>query len=208
MTSHFLLVGLPRLRCLRAGVGAISAHAATRRRSSERSRPCTRRTTAVFDSVGVVFETAPQIPARHRAVRTPGFADLRIRSGVGLLAQPVEPLDGVDDAEIVDRQHVGPPQPEHQEHLRRPAAEPLHLDDRVDHLVVGHRGERSSGQLAARDLRGEVAQVGRSSGGSGRPGGTGRRSAPSGSGVARRPASARPAVRGSSRPLWSRSAAR
>jgi hypothetical protein len=49
---------------------------------------------------------------------------------------------------------------EHQEHSRGPAAEPLHADDRLDHLVVGELVQRVRGQFPADELRGEIAQVG------------------------------------------------
>ena len=53
------------------------------------------------------------------------------------LAEPIRSLHGLDDAEVADRQHVGPVQPEHQEHLRRPATDALDARQRRDDLVVG-----------------------------------------------------------------------
>ena len=82
-----------------------------------------------------------------------------MRAGVGLLPQAVEPLDRRDDPEVADRQHVRPAQAEHQEHLRRPSAQPLHLDDRLDDRVVVELVQRGDRQLAALHLRREVAEI-------------------------------------------------
>ena len=48
---------------------------------------------------------------------------------------------------------------EHEEHLRGPAAEPLDLDDGLDHGFVAQLMERVNRQLSARDLRGEIPEV-------------------------------------------------
>ena len=40
--------------------------------------------------------------------------------------------------EVVEREHVGPQQVEHQEHLRGPAADAAHLHQVVDHFLVVH----------------------------------------------------------------------
>ena len=75
------------------------------------------------------------------------------RFGVGPLAQSVQPLHRVDDAEIADRQHVGPMQTEHQEHLGRPAPEPFHRHQPLDHRFVVERVELVELQPAVGDPR-------------------------------------------------------
>jgi hypothetical protein len=50
-------------------------------------------------------------------------------------------LDGFDDAKVPDREHVGPVEAKHQEHLGRPAADSLHARQCLDHVIVGHRIE-------------------------------------------------------------------
>src|SRR5262245_33671915 len=105
------------------------------------------------------FGYPPQIPARHRPIGLPAPAalgDLRragyVRSGAErdseALAQPV----------VLGRQDVRATEPEDQQHLRRPAADPPHLDQSLDDLVVGHRrqlGERR--QLAVDDPLGQIS---------------------------------------------------
>src|SRR5262245_30555364 len=125
--------------------------------ASRRSTPSPRagrRRFPVLD--GRVLETPPQIPARDRAVRAPGLADLLDPIGSRFLAQAVQPMDRVDDAKVVDRQDVRPVKAEHEEHLRRPPAESFHLDDGLDDFVVGELVKRVDGQLAGRDFRSEI----------------------------------------------------
>ncbi len=107
----------------------------------------------------MALQASPQIPARNRTIRTPGFADLVQPIRRRRLAQAVGLLHGLDDAQVAHRQHVGPVQPEHQEHLRRPAADALHLGQRDDHLVVAHRLERVQRQRAVVHPGAEVAHV-------------------------------------------------
>src|SRR5438874_9734598 len=108
---------------------------------------------------GRVLQTAPQVPARDRPIRAPGFSDLANAIGLWLLPQTVEPLNRCDDAEIVDGQNVGTPQPEHQEHLRRPASQTLDFHDRLDDVFIAQLVERRNRQLTADYLRRKVAQV-------------------------------------------------
>ena len=84
---------------------------------------------------------------------------LRMRSASGFLRRPIDVLDRVHDAEVANRQHVGPVQAEHEEHFGRPPADALHLRQRGNHLVVGHRLERVERQRAAQNLFGEIAEV-------------------------------------------------
>jgi hypothetical protein len=50
--------------------------------------------------------------------------------------EPVDPLHGIRDPEVSNGQHIGPVQPEHQEHLRGPAAESLHRGQPFHHDIV------------------------------------------------------------------------
>src|SRR5688572_154955 len=110
-----------------------------------------------MDDLGI--EASPQIPARNRTIRTPGFANpvqairrRRFAKAVGLLHR-------LDDAQIVHRQHVGPVQAEHQKHLGGPAADAFHLGQRRDHLVVGHHVEPVQRQRAVVHPGPEIAHV-------------------------------------------------
>src|SRR5882762_265556 len=84
------------------------------------------------------IQALPQIPARKRAVRHPGPGDLLHLRGLGHSAFAVVPADRSLDSEISGGEDVGPPQREHQEHLRRPGADAFDLGQMGDHLVVGH----------------------------------------------------------------------
>ena len=64
------------------------------------------------------------------------------------------------NAEVEVGKDVGPTEPEHEEHLRAPASDPLHADERRGHLVVRHRVERLDRELAGGDLRREILDVG------------------------------------------------
>ena len=98
-------------------------------RTGQVSRPI--RPTSAFDRDGrwhgLVVEAAPEIPGRHGSVGPPRLADLAQPLGLRPRAQAIRPLHGDHDPQIADGQHVGPMQPEDQEHLRRPAANALDL---------------------------------------------------------------------------------
>ena len=100
-----------------------------------------------FLSVCHRYQDATERYGRHAS---PIFS---MRFGVGPLPQPVEPLHRDDDAEIADRQHVGPMQAEHQEHLGGPAAESLHRDQPLDHRFVGQRLELVELQASVASMR-------------------------------------------------------
>ncbi len=75
-------------------------------------------------------------------MRPPGFRDplhlLRFRQ----LRQPVLPLHRGPNPQIRHRQHILPPQCEHEEHLHRPDPDPLHRRQMRDHRLVVHRRQR------------------------------------------------------------------
>jgi hypothetical protein len=106
-----------------------------------------------------VLERAPEVPARHRAVRAPLRADLLHVLWRGTFALAIRALDRVLDPEIQLRKHIGAAKPEHEEHLRRPSSNAFHLHEMGDEIVVGHPFHLVQGKLAARDLGCEVSHV-------------------------------------------------
>src|SRR5690606_23348350 len=106
-----------------------------------------------------VVEAGPQIPARDGSIRTPRLADSREPFGGWRLSKSVGAFHGIDDPEIAHRQDVGPLKPEDEEHLRRPAADPLHLRERRHDVVVRQRVERLQPQRSVADVRTQVADV-------------------------------------------------
>ena len=69
------------------------------------------------------------------------------------LSHPVRALDRVLNAEIELRQHIAAAEAEHEEHLRRPSADALHLDEMLDQVIVSHRLDGVEWQRARLDLR-------------------------------------------------------
>ena len=117
------------------------------------------------------------VPRRHRTVGRHASPIFRSRSGYGRLRSLIGPLHGATDAEIADRQDVRTLQPEDEEHLCRPPANPLHLDQRLDDLLVAHQSSASRSS-AGGYLGAEVAQIRCSSAGSSRPREAPRRQSP------------------------------
>src|ERR1043166_7449038 len=83
-----------------------------------------------------ILQRPPQIPAGDGAVRAPLRADLLHVFRQRTLALPIGALDGVLDAEVELREDVASAQPEHQEHLRRPAADAFDLHQMLDQILV------------------------------------------------------------------------
>src|SRR6185437_5426107 len=88
----------------------------------------------LFGKLRVAVERTPEVPAGHRAVRAPPGADLLHLFRGRPFAHPICPSDRVLDAEVELRQHVAPAESEHEEHLRRPAPDALHLHEMRDEL--------------------------------------------------------------------------
>jgi len=61
---------------------------------------------------------------------------------VGELAQPVGGAKAGAHAEVIDRQHVGAVEVEHEQHLHRPAADSAHLGETLDDRRVVELLER------------------------------------------------------------------
>src|SRR5262245_31400893 len=109
VTSHFLLSvccarGVTSAHTRTTSVAIVRFIASTLPSAFFGARPGRRRFPVLFDRY--VFQAAPQIPARDRAVRAPGLADLLDPIGSRFLAQAVQPMDRVDDSKVVDRQDV------------------------------------------------------------------------------------------------------
>ena len=71
-------------------------------------------------------ETRPQVPTGNGSIRPPRLPDFRQALGRRQRAKLIRSLDGFDDAEVPDGQHIRAMQAEHQEHLSRPAPDSLH----------------------------------------------------------------------------------
>src|SRR5688572_14500761 len=136
--------------------------------ASDTVSPATRRTrsagTRILFIIGVsserlVVEAGPEIPARDRTIRTPRFADSHQPVRRRRFPEPIGTLHGLDDAQVADGQHVGALQAEHQEHLRRPAADAFHRRQRFDHLLVIHGVQRLDRQRAILDAGAEIAKI-------------------------------------------------
>ena len=84
-------------------------------------------------------DRAPQVPRRDRSKRRPARAVLGERARRRHAAQSIGEAKSVAHAEVVDRQHIGPPEARHQHHLHGPAADAAHLRDAFDDLVIGER---------------------------------------------------------------------
>src|SRR6185503_7866871 len=83
-------------------------------------------------------ERAPQVPGGDRAPRAPAVAQLAHPAERDLPALEVGHADALLQAEVVEREHVGTQQVEHQEHLRGPAPDSAHVGELGDDLLVRH----------------------------------------------------------------------
>src|SRR5215212_5444330 len=110
--------------------------------------------------IGRVVQAAPEIQAGACAVWPPRLRDRLHLRGLGRRLEAVRPHDRVAHPEVTRRQHVGPVQGEHQEHVRRPLADALHRRELADDLLVGQLGEPVELQLAGDDALGQGAEVG------------------------------------------------
>src|SRR5215213_7755747 len=90
---------------------------------------------------GSVVERAPQIEAGEGAVGPPFLREFLQLLRAGQVLHPVGDLYGPPDAEIADRDNVRPTEVEDQEHLGGPGADPVHLDELRDHVLVGELRE-------------------------------------------------------------------
>jgi len=63
---------------------------------------------------------------------------------MGELAQPVGGAKSGPHSKVVDRQHVGAPEVEHEQHLHRPAADPANLREALDDRGIVELLERGA----------------------------------------------------------------
>ena len=87
-----------------------------------------------------------------------GSAMRSISSGRAAL-EAVGALDRPPDPEVADRQHVGAPQLEHQEHVDAPRAEPLTVESSAITSSSESSSRRSSSSSPVDDVLGQRAQV-------------------------------------------------
>src|SRR5438094_9101504 len=87
------------------------------------------------------------------------FADGVDFLGRGQVVEPVEALNGSPDAEVTDRQDVGPLQGDQQKHISGPPPEPAAGRDLRPDLVVRKRVEMVDLQLAGNDMLRQRAKV-------------------------------------------------
>src|SRR4051812_1715403 len=96
----------------------------------------------------------PQVPARHRAIRPKRLSQLVHAFGGWPLAKTIELRHAFLNSEISGRPHIEPTQMKHQEHLRRPLSDSVHLgqvlgDQRIRQAVEIGEGERARGYSRA-----------------------------------------------------------
>ncbi len=94
-----------------------------------------------FYSAPTFAETSPQIPAGNGCVRLPPRRYLFHFGGLRQFVQTIGLLHGRANPQIGDRQHIPPAQREHEEHLRGPLPDPLHLRQVLDHHRVFRIGQ-------------------------------------------------------------------
>ena len=111
----------------------------------------------VSDGHGV--EGAPNIPSRDAAVRRPRSGHLARIAAADGLAGKIVPADAVDQAHIVQWQHIGPQQVEDQEHLGGPAANATDRDQFANDGLVVHPLPGSDMHSAGVEMQGQVNQV-------------------------------------------------
>src|SRR5579864_8659176 len=79
---------------------------------------------------------APKIPARDGAIGRPASPVFGERLGCRLRAFLESESEALADTIIVDRQHIGAAESEHQEHLGGPAADATHRGEALDHRRI------------------------------------------------------------------------
>src|SRR3954471_12588688 len=94
-------------------------------RFSSSATGCSKSRKVVFTSVfyGNRVERAPEVPGGHRAPRPPRFAQALHRLDGDLPTLEVGKADALLQPQIVQREHIGTQQVEHQKHLGGPPAD-------------------------------------------------------------------------------------
>src|SRR3990170_2090624 len=119
---------------------------------------------AILAQAGLVLyrhrvERAPEVPGGDRAPGAPAFTKLAHPRQRDLSALEVGDADPLLQPEVVEREHVGPQQVEHQEHLGGPAADAAHVGELGDDLLVAHPRPVARVDLAVDEVLREVGDV-------------------------------------------------
>src|SRR2546423_5662255 len=101
------------------------------------------------------------MPGCNSTVGRPLGSDFQYPFGLGQLPEVVRPLNAFLNSQVQVRQHIGPPQPEHHEHLCSPAPDAFNLRKCRDNLVVGQLMERLDWKLSRCDTRTQILEVSR-----------------------------------------------
>src|SRR5438046_2014397 len=109
-------------------------------RFSSSATGCSKSRKVVFTSVfyGNRVERAPQVPGGHRAPRPPCLAEPLHGPEGDLATLEVRKADALLQPQVVEREHIGAQQVEHEEHLRGPAADAAHFGQLLDDRLVVH----------------------------------------------------------------------
>ena len=92
-------------------------------------------------------------------IRRPGVAHLARFGARDRLAAEVVDADALDQADVVERQHVRAKEVEDEEHLGGPAADAADADQLLDDRLVVHLAPACRPDRARLEVLGEVAQV-------------------------------------------------
>src|SRR5271165_3355901 len=104
-------------------------------------------------------EAAPQIPRCHRAPWPPGLGERAHRLAIEALASVVVVGERTLQTDVIDGQHVGAQLVEHQEHLRRPAADALDVDQLRDERLVIERPPALGVETTGGEMGGQIGEV-------------------------------------------------
>jgi hypothetical protein len=77
------------------------------------------------------------------------------------LLHPVRDLNPFLNSEVQVRKHIEPAQSKHEEHLRAPASEPLHLRESRNDFVVGQLVQRLDRQRSVQRMLRKISDVAR-----------------------------------------------
>src|SRR2546429_3728581 len=105
------------------------------------------------------IERAPEVPGGDRAPRPPGLAQ-PLHGAYGYFSPlEIREADALLQAEVVEREDIGPQQVEDQEHLRGPAADAAHFYELGDDLLVRHLGPAMHVDRAVGEMLRQVRDV-------------------------------------------------
>src|SRR5688500_15420797 len=105
------------------------------------------------------LENSPHVPRGHRSIGRPFRPTTQHLLRGRQLSQPVGLLDSLLHSEIELTQNIRPSQSEHEEHLRAPSADPFHLRQGRDYLIVGELMQRLHRERPVENMLGQIAYV-------------------------------------------------